>query len=257
MTPRVKWIAAGAVLAVGIGGFLIFRPDKLFVDDVANETLSTDVQAALDAAREPTTLPSSSSSGSSSEPTESTGAASTTTIALSSSAATTSRGPVSSASTAPTTASQSTSPSTAPATATPTTRQTTPPTTQPTTQATTQPPAAQGGGATVLLRGQWVGLEHDTSGSVAVVQTAAGRQLVFEDLRTSNGPDLRVYLSPKAAQPDSWGGYNTGGVQLGRLKGNVGTQTYEIPASVDLDSLRTAVIWCERFSVGFGAADLR
>ncbi len=252
MTPRVKWIAAGAVLAVGIGGFLIFRPDKLFVDDVANETLSTDVQAALDAAREPTTLPSSSSSGSSSEPTESTGAASTTTIALSSSAATTSRGPVSSASTAPTTASQSTSPSTAPATAPPTTQ----PTTPPTTQATTQPPAAQGGGATVLLRGQWVGLEHDTSGSVAVVQTAAGRQLVFEDLRTSNGPDLRVYLSPKAAQPDSWGGYNTGGVQLGRLKGNVGTQTYEIPASVDLDSLRTAVIWCERFSVGFGAADL-
>lgn len=252
MTPRVKWIAAGAVLAVGIGGFLFFRPDKLFVDDVANETLSTDVQAALDAAREPTTS-ASSSSGSSSEPTESTGAASTTTIAVSSSAATTSRGPVSSASTAPTTASQSTSPSTAPATAPPTTQ----PTTPPTTQATTQPPAAQGGGATVLLRGQWVGLEHDTSGSVAVVQTAAGRQLVFEDLRTSNGPDLRVYLSPKAAQPDSWGGYNTGGVQLGRLKGNVGTQTYEIPASVDLDSLRTAVIWCERFSVGFGAADLR
>lgn len=252
MTPRVKWIAAGAVLAVGIGGFLFFRPDKLFVDDVANETLSTDVQAALDAAREPTTS-ASSSSGSSSEPTESTGAASTTTIAVSSSAATTSRGPVSSASTAPTTASQSTSPSTAPATAPPTTQ----PTTPPTTQATTQPPAAQGGGATVLLRGQWVGLEHDTSGSVAVVQTAAGRRLVFEDLRTSNGPDLRVYLSPKAAQPDSWGGYNTGGVQLGRLKGNVGTQTYEIPASVDLDSLRTAVIWCERFSVGFGAADLR
>src|SRR5688572_2987899 len=31
-----------------------------------------------------------------------------------------------------------------------------------------------------------------------------------------------------------------------------GTQNYEIPADVDIDSFRSISIWCRRFSVGFG-----
>jgi hypothetical protein len=47
-----------------------------------------------------------------------------------------------------------------------------------------------------------------------------------------------------------------GGVQLGRLKGNIGTQSYELPDGVDLVELDNVVIWCERFSVPFGTATL-
>lgn len=47
-----------------------------------------------------------------------------------------------------------------------------------------------------------------------------------------------------------------GAVNLGRLKGNLGDQNYEVPADVDLDGLSTVFIWCDRFSVVFGAAGL-
>jgi hypothetical protein len=45
-------------------------------------------------------------------------------------------------------------------------------------------------------------------------------------------------------------------VDLGALKGNLGSSNYEIPSELDLEGFRTAVIWCRRFSVGFGVAPL-
>jgi hypothetical protein len=45
-------------------------------------------------------------------------------------------------------------------------------------------------------------------------------------------------------------------VDLGKLKGNIGNQEYVIPADVDVSRFNTAVIWCRRFSVGFGEAPL-
>ena len=76
------------------------------------------------------------------------------------------------------------------------------------------------------------------------------RVLRIEDLDTSNGPDVKVVLSP---DPD---GYADGAVSLGTLKGNKGSQNYEIPDGVDLASFRSVVIWCKRFTVDFGVAPL-
>jgi len=45
-------------------------------------------------------------------------------------------------------------------------------------------------------------------------------------------------------------------VDLGGLKGNLGSSNYLIPAGTDLSGFRSAVIWCRRFSVGFGVAPL-
>jgi hypothetical protein len=33
-------------------------------------------------------------------------------------------------------------------------------------------------------------------------------------------------------------------------------QNYEIPRDVDLERFRSAVVWCERFGVGFAVAPL-
>jgi hypothetical protein len=35
-----------------------------------------------------------------------------------------------------------------------------------------------------------------------------------------------------------------------------GNQNYPVPASVDLASYRSVVIWCDRFNATFGSADL-
>lgn len=81
------------------------------------------------------------------------------------------------------------------------------------------------------------------------------RVLRFEDFESTNGPDLFVYLAAADeadGDPDLFDDY----VDLGVLKGNIGAQNYDIPDDVDLDHYDTVVIWCLRFTVGFGAADL-
>jgi hypothetical protein len=72
----------------------------------------------------------------------------------------------------------------------------------------------------------------------------------------SNGPDLRVYLSVLPA-PDDWYVYDDEEfLDLGDLKGNIGSQNYLLPAGIDLEKWKSAVIWCRRFSVGFAVAPL-
>lgn len=113
----------------------------------------------------------------------------------------------------------------------------------------TQPaaPVAEGSGA-------FVSREHDTSGVATVYRLEDGRRILrLEDLETSNGPDLYVYLSAGAA--DGPGGeFDDVFVDLGALKGNIGDQNYDIPEDVDLGQYRSVVIWCDRFDVAFGAA---
>jgi hypothetical protein len=121
--------------------------------------------------------------------------------------------------------------------------------------------ATEGGapGSQVVMRGEFLGLEHATSGRALVVETGDGRRFLrFEGFETSNGPDLVVYLSSKEPSgPDDWYGYDEDFVDLGPLKGNIGDQNYLIPKGVDLDRYATAVVWCRRFTVGFAAASLR
>ncbi|MGG7570203.1 DM13 domain-containing protein [Streptomyces sirii] len=107
-----------------------------------------------------------------------------------------------------------------------------------------------------LAKGSFVTHEHDTSGTARTVRLAdGGKVLRLENLMTSEGPDVRVYLSPRDTDAVKTG-LGDGAVQLGKLKGNLGDQNYAVPAGTDLSRFRSAVIWCERFSVSFGAADL-
>lgn len=121
----------------------------------------------------------------------------------------------------------------------------------------------KGGGPTVtdpgpkaLAEGRFVTHEHDTSGIVRTLRLADGGQVLrFEDLKSSEGPDVRVYLSTRSADAVE-AGLGDGAVALGTLKGNLGNQNYTVPLGTDLSRFRSAVIWCERFSVSFGAAGL-
>ena len=108
----------------------------------------------------------------------------------------------------------------------------------------------------VEASGEFISRSHPTMGQVEVLGDGTGQRFLrFEDFRTDNGPDLNVYLS--AAPPDApVGQFTDEFVDLGDLKGNVGSQNYEIPRDLDLDRYSTVVIWCVRFSVIFGAAEL-
>jgi Electron transfer DM13 len=107
-----------------------------------------------------------------------------------------------------------------------------------------------------LASGTFITYEHRTTGTARVVELADGRRVLrLENLDTSEGPDVRIWLS---AKPHTAGlhGFEGPYVELGKLKGNHGNQNYEIPPGTQLRDYRSVVIWCKRFSVAFGAAPL-
>jgi hypothetical protein len=108
-----------------------------------------------------------------------------------------------------------------------------------------------------LGSGTFRSLEHATTGRARVVELDEGSRFVrLEDLDTSDGPDLRIYLTDQPVS-DDWGVWDDGKfVDLGALKGNVGDSNYRIPDDLDLSGIRTVVIWCRRFTVGFGVAPI-
>ncbi|MFJ6631796.1 DM13 domain-containing protein [Streptomyces sp. NPDC091376] len=124
-------------------------------------------------------------------------------------------------------------------------------------------PVATGGQgaakAEQVANGSFISHEHETSGSVEIQRLADGKAtLRLTNLRTSDGPALHVWLSDQPVEQDGGGNLDDGKyVDLGDLKGNEGNQNYAIPQGTDLNTFSTVTIWCERFSVSFGAAELK
>jgi hypothetical protein len=111
-----------------------------------------------------------------------------------------------------------------------------------------------GGETSTAYVGTFVGVNdgiHNAEGQAKVIKLGDGSNFLrLEDFRSTNGPDLYVYLSTDKGNSDF--------VNLGRLKGTVvGDQNYKIPEGTDLSKYDTALIWCQAFSVLFGSAELR
>jgi len=111
--------------------------------------------------------------------------------------------------------------------------------------------------AGVLASGSFHGVAHKSAGTAAIHQLADGRRVLrFTNFETSNGPDVHVYLVAADDAADNATVTRAGFVEVGVLKGNIGDQNYELPASVDLGRYRAVTIWCKRFSVNFATAPL-
>ncbi|KOU73281.1 electron transporter [Streptomyces sp. MMG1533] len=121
-------------------------------------------------------------------------------------------------------------------------------------------PSSSAAGPRALASGELISHEHATSGTVKLVRLADGSHVVrLEDLDTSNGPDLRVWLTdaPVKEGKAGWHVFDDGEyVSLGRLKGNKGSQNYPLPDGIDPARYTSVSIWCDRFDVSFGAAEL-
>ncbi|MET8682365.1 DM13 domain-containing protein [Streptomyces sp. NPDC004647] len=115
-------------------------------------------------------------------------------------------------------------------------------------------------GPRTLATGKLISQEHATSGTVRILQGADGfRVLRLEGLDTSNGPDLHVWITdaPVERDKDGWHVFDDGAYEnLGELKGNKGSQNYRLPPDIDLARYKSVSIWCDRFDVSFGAAEI-
>ncbi|MDJ0663094.1 MAG: DM13 domain-containing protein [Acidimicrobiia bacterium] len=200
---RFKWPIIGAGAVVLVVGFLLFRPDKLFVDDTVNESLSDAFPvAAADTQSSSTTTTTTT----------------TTTTA------------------APAEADESETAST----------DTT------TTTTTTLPP--EPAGPVAIGTGSFYGIDHSAEGTATVYELEGDFVLRFEDdTDIQNGPDLWVWV----LAADSYDGGDPGEfIELGKIKGNVGGQNYELPPEFDPEVHQFVLIWCKRFSVPFAASPL-
>jgi hypothetical protein len=98
----------------------------------------------------------------------------------------------------------------------------------------------------IISRVDLVPRAHDVEGSALIVKSGNTTFLRFEDLKTINGPDLRIYLSNDLSADDI--------VDLGSIRATEGNVNYEIPAGTDLAKYKNAMIWCRTFGVLFSYA---
>ncbi|MBI4117305.1 MAG: DM13 domain-containing protein [Parcubacteria group bacterium] len=109
----------------------------------------------------------------------------------------------------------------------------------------------------ILKQGNFINADlfHKGSGQAYILEYPDGRKVLrFENFETVNGPDLFVYLSETSTPTGnlkSLGNF----IDLGRLKGNIGNQNYELTENVS--SLNSVVIWCKKFGVLFPYAVLK
>jgi len=108
-------------------------------------------------------------------------------------------------------------------------------------------------GPVELTRGALAGIGHRAQGTASLYRLPDGRAIVrLEDIDIEPGPDYDVYLVAGAGQRAPSGGRN-----LGDLRGNQGSQNYDIAGALDEGVTYTVLIWCERFAVPVANATQR
>lgn len=110
---------------------------------------------------------------------------------------------------------------------------------------------------TTLLAGSWIELDpiHKAEGTATIYDVDGSRVLRLDNFHVTNGPDLHVVLA-KNVPTAILDGVGEDYVDLGQLKGNVGSQNYDIPDDVNLDEFSSVVIYCVPFHVVFSSAEL-
>ncbi len=111
--------------------------------------------------------------------------------------------------------------------------------------------------AQALESGTFYSILHPTAGTATIYRMADGTHILrFTNFKTSNGPDVHVYMVASDDAKDNATVLRAGFIDLGEIKGNIGDQNYPLGPDVDLSKYRAVSVWCKRFSVNFGAAPL-
>lgn len=94
---------------------------------------------------------------------------------------------------------------------------------------------------------------HYGKGKVSVYDRTV---FLHDDFEVGPGPKFHLYLVPRAEIRSSSDLGDAMYVDLGRLKAFKGSQKYAMPRGLNLVDYKSAIIWCEQFSVLISPADL-
>ena len=98
----------------------------------------------------------------------------------------------------------------------------------------------------IIGRADMIARAHEVEGAAFLVKSGNETFLRFENLKTINGPDLRIYLSSGLNADDI--------IDLGPIRATEGNVNYAIPAGTDFGKYKNAMIWCRAFGVLFSYA---
>ena len=108
-----------------------------------------------------------------------------------------------------------------------------------------------------VQQGAFRTLAHPTSGQAEIVKRTDGSYAAqLRDFSTSDGPAVHVWLTGQAQDAGDAKFKDQGHLDLGALKATNGDEVYEVPTGTDISQYKSVLVWCERFSVGFGVAGL-
>lgn len=105
------------------------------------------------------------------------------------------------------------------------------------------------GEVVVVSQAPMVARAHDVSGEAKILKMGEQYYLRLENLKTVNGPDLRIYLSSDLSDTDF--------INLGPIRATEGSANYVIPLGSDISKYKNVLIWCRPFSVLFSFAELK
>ena len=84
------------------------------------------------------------------------------------------------------------------------------------------------------LIGNFIGVDdgiHNAEGLAKILILSTGSPILrLEDFKSTNGPDVHLYLSNNKQANDF--------IDLGRLKANIGNQNYQIPLDTDFNKYK-------------------
>lgn len=106
-----------------------------------------------------------------------------------------------------------------------------------------------------LAEGSFQGTDalHKGSGTATVYKLEDASHLVrFENFSVTNGPALSVFLTNNTD-----GTLSDDAVNIGKLKGNKGSQNYTLASNVDPSAYNAVLIYCVPFKVPFAYAKLK
>lgn len=107
------------------------------------------------------------------------------------------------------------------------------------------------------LGGTWTKKSQSISGSWQIVETADGHYLELDDsFKTRRAPDLKLFLSPRAAADVTAQNATSGSVLIAKLDSAKGAQRYKLPADIDIDDFETLVLHCEKYTKLWGVSTL-
>lgn len=102
--------------------------------------------------------------------------------------------------------------------------------------------------ATLIAQGDFTPRFHDVEGTALLIKENERRIVRFENFKTDNGPQLRIYLSSDLSNDDF--------VDLGSIKATKGNVNYDIPEGTDTNKYRYVLVWCKPFGILFSYAKL-